>query len=67
MSKFMTIRQTAADPACPLREGTLRRMQKQGELPGFFTGTRFYVNFDLLLEMLAERSRASVRPTGAQE
>lgn len=62
MSKFMTIRQAAADPACPIREGTLRRMVKRQEAPGFYAGTRFWVDFDALLEVLAERSRASVKP-----
>lgn len=60
MSDFLTIRQAAADPRCPLREGTLRAMVKRGEVPGFYSGTRFWVNIDELLTSLTERSTASV-------
>lgn len=62
MAKFLTIRQAAADPTCPIREGTLRSMVKRKEAPGFYAGTRFWVDFDALLETLAERSRANVKP-----
>lgn len=48
--KFLTIRQTAALGILP--EHTLRRMQKTGALPGFFTGNRFLVNVHLLMEEL---------------
>ena len=60
MSDFLTIRQAAADPRCPLREGTLRAMVKRGEVPGFYSGTRFWVNIDELLTSLTERSTARV-------
>ena len=61
MSEFLTIRETANDPRCPIREGTLRTMVKRKEVPGFYVGTRFWVDVDGLLVMLAERSRLSVR------
>lgn len=61
MSEFLTIRQAAADPRCPLREGTLRAMSKRQELPGFYSGNRFWLNFDELLETLTERSRANMK------
>ena len=31
---------------------TLRLMLKRGELPGYFAGTRFYINLDKLLEQI---------------
>lgn len=61
MSEFLTIRQAAADPRCPLREGTLRAMVKRQEVPGFYSGSRFWINLDALLEILAARSRANVK------
>lgn len=52
MSKFLTIRQAAADPSVPLREGTLRRMVRRGECPGYYSGSRFWVDVDGLRELL---------------
>lgn len=60
MSKFLTIRQTAADPSCPLREGTLRAMVRRGECPGYYSGNRFWVDVDGLRELLM-RNRDPVR------
>ena len=60
MSEFLTIRQAAADPRCPLREGTLRAMVKRQEVPGF------WINLDALLEILAARSRANVKPAESE-
>ena len=51
----MTIRQAAADPSCPLREGTLRAMVRRGECPGFYSGNRFWVDVDGLKELLTQR------------
>ena len=55
LSKFMTIRQAAADPSCPLREGTLRAMVRRGECPGYYSGTRFWVDIDGLKELLMQK------------
>lgn len=66
MSEFLTIRQAAADPRCPLREGTLRAMVKRQEVPGFYSGSRFWINLDALLEILAARSRANVKPAESE-
>ena len=60
--KFLPIRSAAARPDCPVREGTLRAMTKRGEVPGFYSGTRFWVDFDGLLTTLTERSRNELRP-----
>lgn len=49
-SRFLTIRQTAKEG--PLSEYCLRLMLKRGELPGVYSGTRFLVNYALLLERL---------------
>ena len=31
---------------------TLRQMLKRGELPGYYAGTRYYINLDKLLEKI---------------
>ena len=56
--RFMTIRQVAATGI--LSEHHLRLMEKQGRLPGIYAGTRFKVNFQLLIEML-NRDRVEVK------
>ena len=38
-------------------ENLLRSMVKRGTLPGFFEGTRFYINERLALEMLDRMSK----------
>lgn len=62
MSKFMTIRQAAKESDCPISEGTLRAMVKRQEVPGFYAGSRFWIDFDALLKNLSERSLANVNP-----
>lgn len=53
--KFMTIRETAR--AGYWSENGLRRMQKEGKLPGVNSGGRFMVNIPLLVEMLDSESQ----------
>ena len=48
--RSMTIRETAATGI--LSEHHLRLMAKRGELPGIYSGTRFKVNYPLLVEKL---------------
>lgn len=48
--KMMTIREIAATGVLP--ETALRRMLKQGKLPAVYSGTKAYINFELLCEML---------------
>lgn len=57
VQRFMTIRQTAA--AGYDTEFHLRFMQKQGKLPGFFSGRTFKVNVPLLIEQLDRESLAA--------
>lgn len=54
--RFMTIRQTVA--AGYDTEFHLRLLQKQGKLPGFFSGRTFKVNVPLLVEQLDRESLA---------
>ena len=56
--KFMTIRQAAA--AGYDTEFHLRLMQKQGRLPGFYSGRTFKVNVPLFVEQLDRESLAHV-------
>lgn len=60
--KFMTIRETAATGI--LSEHHLRLMAKRNELPGIYAGTRFKVNYSLLVEKL---NRDSVEVKTAHE
>lgn len=48
--RFLTIRQTAATNILP--EACLRRMARDGTLPGLYSGRKFLVNFDLLIAQL---------------
>ena len=52
--KFMTIRETAATGI--LSEHHLRLMAKRNELPGIYAGTRFKVNYPLLVAKLNQDS-----------
>ena len=49
---YQTIRQTVRSEGIP--ETALRRMVKAGKIPGFYSGTRFYVNVAKLREQLAQ-------------
>lgn len=57
MNNFQTIRQTAHETGLP--EGMLRARLKRSKLPGFYAGSRYYINAPLLMEMLDEESRLS--------
>lgn len=48
--KFPSIREAARRG--PLSEYCLRLMQKQGKLPGVYSGKKFLVNYAKLLEQL---------------
>ena len=54
-SIYLTIPQAAKCGILPA--GTLRRMLKNRDLPGFHVGTRFYINVPLLLDQLAAKSQ----------
>lgn len=53
--KFLTIRETSRAGYWP--ESGLRRLQKEGKLPGVYSGGRFMVNVPLLVEMLDAESQ----------
>lgn len=55
--RIYTIPKTA--PVVGIPEFQLRRMQKEGKLPGFFSGTRFYINVDMLEAQLAAECAAN--------
>lgn len=46
---FRTFRATARTGILP--EAALRRLAKQGKIPGFYSGNRFLVNYTLLCEL----------------
>ena len=58
MQQYMTLPATAKAFELPLF--MLRTMQKRGECPGFFQGTRFYVNTTMLAEKLEQDSRSAM-------
>ena len=51
---YRTIRQTAREIQFP--ENRIREMVKQGVCPGIYSGTRFLVNVDALIEQLDAES-----------
>lgn len=52
---FKTIRQTAAQGVAP--ENFIRQLVAQGRCPGIYSGNRFLVNVEALVEMLDKESR----------
>lgn len=55
MPQFKTIRQTAALKV--ISEHHLRILVAQGKCPGVYSGNRFLVNLDALIEQLDNESR----------
>ncbi len=53
--EFLTIGATSKKYGFP--EHMLRDMQKRNELPGWFSGTRYYINVPMLMEQLNAESR----------
>ena len=60
--RFLTINQTAKEIGLP--HTCLRAMQAQGKLPGFYAGSRWYVNVDMLREQLENDSRPAAERSG---
>ena len=58
MPTFKTIRQTAAMGF--VTENLLRERLKQGQLPGVYSGNRFLVNVEALVELLNAESLNNV-------
>ena len=50
--KFLTINQTADFLNLP--RFAVRKMAQKNLLPGFYSGTRFYVNVDMFVKKLTE-------------
>ena len=63
--KFLTIRQTAKTGI--LSEHSLRLMVAQGRCPGIYSGNRFLVNYDLLVEQLDRESLARANGRASTE
>lgn len=59
---FLTVPQAVKKG--PVSRAQLRRMISNGTAPGYFAGTRFYVNYDRLLEMLNESTSAQKAESG---
>lgn len=51
-TKFPSVREAAKRG--PLSEYCLRLMLKRGELPGIYSGRKFLVNYERLIEQLSE-------------
>lgn len=65
MKTYMTIRQTAIETG--LAAGMLRARLKHNKLPGFYAGSRYYINVPLLMEMLDAESRLNASLDRAAE
>ena len=63
---FMTIGEYAKKGA-PVSAGTLRRMVKLKEIPGFYQGTRFYIDVDSFEKELKARSMQTITVGGKKE
>lgn len=60
-ARFPSIRETAK--LGPLSEYCLRLMLKQNRLPGTYSGKKFLVNYDMLIEQLGGESRQNMEVT----
>lgn len=63
--RYETIRQTGKRPEFP-NEGTIRRMVKCGEVPGFYANSRFYVDTVKFAEKLDTLSTLTAKEATAQ-
>ena len=61
--RYETINKLAKDPDFP-NEKALRAMVKSGVCPGFYKGTRFYVDTVLLREHLDRSTSGNSREAG---
>lgn len=52
MSEFCTINETARRTGIPASR--IRSMVKRGEIPGFFSGSRFYIDSQRFEQLFAE-------------
>ncbi len=59
MARYETIKKASCIPGMP-KESAIRRLVKQKRCPGWYSGSRFYVNVDMLLEQLDRQSREAV-------
>lgn len=51
--KYLSIPQVARELGVPLT--TIRRLVKTGKCPGFYSGNKFYINFEKFVETLDEK------------
>lgn len=58
-TKFPSIREAAKRG--PLTEHCLRLMLKRGNLPGIYSGRKFLVNYERLMEQLNDREAVNVQ------
>ena len=58
---MLTIRETARTGLIP--ETALRRLVKRGECPGFYSGTKFLVNYDRLVAWLNSQTASDSTPS----
>ena len=57
--EILTINATAKKYNLP--RFMLRTMLKENQLPGFYSASRFYVNCDMLMEMLEAECKARMK------
>lgn len=63
--QFLTITQAAKETGLP--PGTLRAMRNKKLLPGFYAGSRFYINLDMLREQLEAECVANAGKAGEMD
>ena len=61
--RYETIKQAGRRNDLPA-EWAIRKMVKSKRCPGFYSGTRFYVDTEALAEQLAEESKKAVVANG---
>lgn len=64
--RYQTIRSVAKDPSFP-NEARIRGLVKAGTCPGFYQGSRFYVDTVLLREQLDRSTSGNCREASNAE
>ena len=66
MNRYQTVRTVARDPAFP-NEAVLRAMVRRGVCPGYFQGSRFYVDTVILRDQLDHCTSGNSREVSADD
>ena len=59
---FLTVKKESQHPDCPYSLYQLQKMIHRHEIPGIYSGNRFLVNHEMLMEQIRQESLSRKRP-----